>query len=181
MTAVVESSHASSSLAYRWLRYWQFGLNLFLLLAAFVLGTFVFRRAFFLVLLVPIAFVPFAYARLRFHLYLEQFSRASRQATSLFFFFFGMGILLDGVTIAQLLTARSGSDIPILYGPGIAWVGALWFSAHGLLFIGYGLIGFARLSRRTLQRAWYYKRDQSKVLSTTPVSPERRQFLQQLG
>jgi predicted MPP superfamily phosphohydrolase len=181
MAAVVESSHASPSPLYRWLRGWQFGLNLFLILAALVLGTFVFRRAFFLVIIGPIAFVPFSYARLRFHRYLEQFRKASPRVASLFFLLFGVGILLDCVTVAQLLTARSGSDVPILYGTGVSWIGAIWFSAHGLLFIGYMLLGFGRLSRRALRWAWYYKRDQSEGFSMVPVSPERRQFLQQLG
>ena len=153
MTAVVESSQASPSPLYRWLRRWQFGLNLFLALAALVLGTFVVRRAFLLLLLVPIAFVPFSYARLRFHIYLEQFRKASPRVASLFFLLFGIGVLLDWVMVAQLLTARSGRDIALLYGAGISWVGAIWFSAHALLFLGYALIGFARLSRRALSWA----------------------------
>ena len=181
MIAVVESSPASRSLIYRWLRYWQFGLNLFLLLAALVLGTFVFRRAFFLLVLVPIAFVPFSYARLRFHRYLEQFRKVSAQAAPMFFFLFGIGILLDCIMIAQLLTARSESDISVLYGAGISWVGAIWFSAHGLLFIGYALIGFVRLIQRAVRWMLLYKWNRTEVLSTSLVSPERRQFLQQLS
>ncbi|HEV8717778.1 MAG TPA: metallophosphoesterase [Candidatus Binatia bacterium] len=181
MMSVLEFPPASRSLTYRWLRVWQFGLNLFLLLAAVVLGTLVFRRGFFLLVLVPIAFVPFSYARLRFHIYLEQLLRASPQTAAVFFLLFGIGVLLDCVMVAQLLTARSGSDIALLYGAGISWVGAIWFSAHALLFLGYAFIGFARLSRRALSLALHYKRNRSEIFSPAPVSPERRQFLQQLG
>src|SRR2546427_2592118 len=145
MTSVLESPPASRSLTYCWLRGWQVGLNLFLFLAAVVLGTLVFRRAFFLPIIVPIAFVPFSYARLRFHLHLEQLLKASPQTVSGFFLLFGIGVLLDCITVAQFLTARSGGDNPLLYGAGISWVGAIWFSAHALLFLGYAFIGFARL------------------------------------
>ncbi|HKA55605.1 MAG TPA: metallophosphoesterase, partial [Candidatus Binatia bacterium] len=89
--------------------------------------------------------------------------------------------LLDCVMVAQLLTARSGRDTAFLYAAGISWVGAIWFSAHALLFLGYAFIGFARLSRRVLSWALRYKRNRSEVLSPAPVPPERRQFLRQLG
>jgi predicted MPP superfamily phosphohydrolase len=181
MISALESSPASRSLTYRWLRGWQFALNLFVLLAAVVLGALVFRRAFLLLALVPIAFVPFSYARLRLHGYVEQLLRARPRTVSVFFALFGIGVLLDCVMVAQLLTARSGRDIALLYAAGISWVGAIWFSAHALLFLGYVFIGFARLSRRALSRALHYKRDRGEVLSPAPVSPERRQFLQQLG
>src|SRR5262249_36651464 len=181
MTSAPELMHDAPSLTYRWLRGWQFGLNLFLLLAAFVLGTFVFRRAFFLLVLVPIAFVPFSYARLRFHTYLERLLGVHTRTASLFFLLVWLGVLLDCVMVAQLLTARSGSDIPILYWAGISWVGAIWFSAHGLLFLGYMLIDFGRLSRRVVRWAWRYKWSRDGGFSAAPVSPERRQFLQHLG
>src|SRR5215470_10689890 len=165
MMSAVESPPAPRSLTYRWLRGWQFGLNLFLLLAAVALGTLVFRRAFFLLALVPIAFVPFSYARLRFHRYLEQLLRTHPRTAAVFFSLFGVGILLDCVMVAQLLTARSGHDIALLYAPGISWVGAIWFSAHALLFLGYAFLGLARLGRRALHWALRYKRERGEVLS----------------
>src|SRR5215510_5124994 len=110
MTSASELTHAVHSLAYRWLRSWQLGLNLFLLLAAFVLGTFVFRRAFFLLVLVPVVFVPFSYARLRFHTYLERLLGVHTRTASLFFLLVWLCVLLDCMMVAQLLTARAGSD-----------------------------------------------------------------------
>jgi predicted MPP superfamily phosphohydrolase len=181
MRSASELARAAHSLTYRWLRSWQLGLNLFLLLAAFVLGTFVFRRAFFLLVLVPVAFVPFSYARLRFHTYLERLLGVHTRTASLFFLLVWLGVLLDCVMVAQLLTARSGSDIPILYWAGISWVGAIWFSAHSLLFLGYMLIDFGRLSRRVVRWALQYKWNRDGSFSAAPVSPERRQFLQHLG
>ena len=76
--------HTLRSPAYRWLRSWQFGLNLFLVFAALILGTFVSWRAFFLLFLVPVAFVPFSYARLQLHIYLEQLLCKYQRAALLF-------------------------------------------------------------------------------------------------
>lgn len=166
----------------RWVRGWQIGLNVFLLLAAVILGMFVFRRALLLLFLVPVAFVPFSYARLRLHAHLEQLVGARRQAARFFCVWVGLGLVCDCVMVAQLLVARSGSAVPILHGAGISWIGAIWFSAHGLLFLGYAVIGLGRLGRRWLRRLlqqYILSRDLSS--SDSPLSPERRQFLQHLG
>ncbi len=176
--------HTLCSPAYRWLRSWQVGLNLFLVFAALILGTFVSGRAFFLLFLVPVAFVPFSYARLQLHIYLEQLLCKYQRAALFFFLLIGLGVLFDIVMIAQLFTASFGSTLPILHGVGISWVGAIWFSVHELLFVGYVVIDLGRLSRRTMRQAlqhYNYNQDQHAFTTTAPFSPERRQFLQYLG
>jgi len=35
-------------------------------------------------------------------------------------------------------------DTSILQSPGVVWMGAVWFSAHALLLLGYGLTGLVR-------------------------------------
>jgi predicted MPP superfamily phosphohydrolase len=182
MALLAQLLSSSSSFTWRCLVRWHLGLNVFLVLAAVGLGTFVFRRAFFFLILVPIAFIPFSYTRLRLHRFLEPLLTRHRQASRLFALFAIVGIGLDAFTVAQLLTARIGTSLVLLHGPGIAWAGAIWFSAHGLLFLGYVAIGIARLGERLLKRVI-----SSKAVGTTPssppvlISPERRQFLQHLG
>src|SRR6266545_5597420 len=107
MSLAPEFTHASRSLGYRWLCRWQFSLNLFLLLAALILGVFVSRRGLFLFFLVPVAFVPFSYARLRFHTSLERLLDSSSRTAPFCFPLTGLGVLLDFMMLAQLLTARS--------------------------------------------------------------------------
>ena len=181
MPLAPEFTPASRSPAYRWLRRWQFGLNLFLLGAALVLGMFVFRRALFLLFVVPVAFVPFSYARLRLHTHLEGLLRSHPRTAPCCCLFTGLGVLLDCVLIAQFLTARSGHAIPIVHSAGISWAGAIWFSAHGLLFLGYVLLDLGRLSGRLVRWVLHNVLAQQTVSPTTLSSPERRQFLQHLG
>jgi len=162
---------------YRWLRGWQIGLNLFLFLALLVLGAFFFRRPLFLLALIPIGFVPFSYARLRFDALL---GRLLSSYPPLFLPCVGLGLLLDCVMVAQLLTARSESSIPILHGQAISWVGAIWFSAHALLFLGYAVLGLGQVGKRLM--SWLLSAfTRPPDLPDAPASPERRQFLQQIS
>jgi predicted MPP superfamily phosphohydrolase len=162
---------------YRWLCGWQIGLNLFLFFALFVLGAFFFRRSLFLLAFIPVVFVPFSYARLRLDVLL---GRLLSSYPLLLLLGVGLGILLDCVMVAQLFTARSESSIPIVHGPAISWAGAIWFSAHALLFLGYALLGLGRMSKRLMQ--WLLSSfTRTPALSEAPASPERRQFLQQIG
>jgi predicted MPP superfamily phosphohydrolase len=136
------------------------------------------RRALFLLALMPIAFVPFSYARLRLHTFLEWLLGSHSYAARLSFLLAGLGMFLDVVMVAQLLTARSGSAILALHAAGISWVGAIWYSAHGLLFLGYAVIELGRLLGRLLR--WTFSL-QNADLPKALFSPERRQFLQHLS
>lgn len=178
MSGIMRFLQGSQSSFVRGMWYWQYGLNLFLMLAAVVLWLLGVRRSLFLLALVPIAFFPFSYARLRLLSALRHFLAARHHTMRLFFLCAWSSLLLDGVMIAQLLTARSERAIPLLHSPGISWVGTIWYSAHGLLFLGYVMLGFARLIWRLLKPI--LRRDEAAP-SDSPISPERRQFLQQIS
>jgi predicted MPP superfamily phosphohydrolase len=161
----------------RALRLWLIVLNLLLMgigLALAAAGT---RRALFVVALVPAAFAPFAYARLRLHRELSDVLGARRMALIA-----ALSALLDVVTVAQLLSARAADVAAWLSGPAIGWIGPVWFSAHALLFIGYALLGLARAVRSLLRRAW----PRPRALTAPAIAGDgavigRRQFLQQYG
>jgi predicted MPP superfamily phosphohydrolase len=177
MVQKMKFSASTYSSTRRWL-WWQCGLNIALVLAVVVLRVLGIRRSLFLLALVPLAFLPFAYARLRLLAFLEQFLCAQLRVPRLFSFLVWFGAICDIVMVAQLLTARSEGTLPLLHSPGFSWVGAIWFSAHGLLFLAYTLLGFGRFSSRVLKRLLSPR---SPVPSETLVSLERRQFLQQIG
>jgi predicted MPP superfamily phosphohydrolase len=132
------------------------------------------RRALFLLALVPIVFLPFSYARLRLHRYLTSHTPPSAAWPIAV-----VGLLLDIVMVAQLLTARGASEVGLLHAPGITWTGAVWFSAHALLLFGYAVSGLVRLGSKPV-RAWWSRR------RPRPVRPEddmigRRELLQRAG
>lgn len=162
----------------RWVGYWQCSLTLVLLGVAVVLWVRGVRRTHLLLMLVPVAFLPFSYARLRLCLFLERVLGAQPRTARLFVLFVWAGVLCDSVMVAQLLTARFDGAIPFLHAPGIAWVGAIWYSTHGLLFLGYLMLGVGRLGGRLLRWVFRLQRDGAAV---SPFSPGRRQFLQQVG
>jgi hypothetical protein len=161
-----------------WVQKWQLLLNGGIFLAAIVMGILVTRRAFFLVVLIPLAFVPFSYARVRLQTLLEGLLSERESTTTLLLVLTGLGIVCDVVMIAQLLTARAGNPIPLLHGPGIAWIGAIWFSGHALLFLGYALARPMQWLASLVSRAWP---SHPPSAPETLVSPERRQFLQHAG
>ena len=94
-----------------------------------------------------------------------------------------VGMIFDAIMALQILTARSGSPLPFLHAPGISWVGALWYSAYGILLFGYvglGIFqGLIQLARRG--RAWFLRQRARHAQHDSLPSPERRQFMQQLG
>ncbi len=149
-----------------------------LVLAVLVSGMGGYRRVLFLLCLLPIAFTPFSSARLRLHRALERALTSTPHTAALLSILAGFGVMLDVVMIAQLLTARLGSPVPILYSTGIAWLGPIWFSAHALLFLGYVVIDVARWSGYWLTQALHRW---CSFSYEAPVSPERRRFLQQVG
>lgn len=169
--------------ARRWLRLWLVGLNLGLLAVAVVLAIAVTRRALFLALLVPLAIVPFSYARLRLHDTLEPaLARWPRVLASEL----GAGIVLDFVLAAQLATGRTSEGLPMLHGPGVSWIGPVWFSAFALLFLGYAAAGIVRTGHRLARALWSRLAVRGDTTTTADAdaaprslaSPERRLFLE---
>lgn len=169
--------------ARRRLRLWLVTLNFGLLVVAAALGVLVTRRALFLALIVPLGMVPFSYARLRLYDALE---RALAARPRLLGAAFAGGILLDAVLIAQLVTGRASEGLPLLHGPGVSWIGPVWFSAHALLFLGYAGLAFVRWTRWLARAAWArfgVPPGATDPEATPPAlaSPERRAFLQHAG
>jgi predicted MPP superfamily phosphohydrolase len=161
----------------RALRLWLIGLNLTLMAIGVALAISGTRRALFVVALVPVAFAPFGYARLRLHRELSEILGADRMVQIAV-----VGALLDLFTVAQLLTARAADVAAWVSGPAIGWIGPVWFSAHALLFLGYALLGLARAMRRLLRRALTRpRRSAASVDAAAGPLLGRRQFLQQYG
>ena len=152
----------------------QAALNAVLLLAGVWLTWSGSRRAAFLLALVPLVFVPFSYARLRLHRLLETHLGGARV-----WLFTAMGVLFDAVMVAQLLTARQPAPLWILQATGVTWIGAVWFSAHELLLLGYAFAGPARLGGR-LFRGWR-TRVRSAPVDADEVLLGRRDLLQKAG
>jgi predicted MPP superfamily phosphohydrolase len=173
-----------------WLRRWLIALDLGLLLAAVVLGLWVTRRAFFLVVLVPVAFVPFSYARLRLARMLASHADGSAYVGSFAHLFAFTGVACDLVMVAQLLTGRAPDSLPFLQAGVVSWIGPVWFSAHMMLFLGYATVGVLRALRRVATRAATSIHALvgasieggppvvAAPRATGPESPERRAFLQ---
>jgi predicted MPP superfamily phosphohydrolase len=164
----------------RWVRLWLIALNAGLVLAALALGiAWSSRRALFLAALVPVAIVPFSFARLRLH---RAIAQALGRRTGLIATAAAAGILLDGILVAQLLTGRASDSPWILSAPGVSWIGPVWFSAHGLLFLAYAAAGALGGAGRLLRRLWELLAPSARTPSTDSVeSPARREFLQRAG
>jgi predicted MPP superfamily phosphohydrolase len=167
--------------ARRWLRLWLVGLNVGLLAVAVLLAITVTRRALFLAVLIPLAIVPFSYARLRLH---DALVPVLARWPRVFAAAMGGGIVLDFVLAAQLATGRASEGLPMLHGPGVSWVGPVWFSAYALLFLGYAAAGIVRSIHRLARAAWsrVAVRDAAgtptEASARAPASPERRLFLE---
>lgn len=163
---------------FSWIHTWQLVLNVGLFLSAIVMGILATRRAFFILVLIPLAFIPFSYARVRLQTLLAGLLKGRPSTTKLLFVLTGLGVGCDVVMSTQLLTARSGNPHSFLQGPVISWIGAVWFSAHALLFLGYAIVKpvqwLVRLMSQVLQ-------PRSASVPDTLASPERRQFLQHVG
>ena len=162
------------SSSYRWLRRWQYALNLFLILGMLGMGLFFYRRALFFAAFVPIGFVPFSFARLRLHAALEQVFDSSRK---LFQLTLWIGVVCDVILAAQFLTARFSEPVLFIHAPGISWVGSIWYSAYALLFLGYMGSDLWKLVVRFVTRQFRSADNAPDALT----SPARRQFIQQLG
>jgi predicted MPP superfamily phosphohydrolase len=172
------ASAAPLAVARRWLRLWLIVLNAGLLLAAAALGLLVSRRAYFLVLLVPLATVPFSYARLRLH---DDLARALHATPRLLGVLVAIGVALDAILIGQLLTGRAAGAVPLLQGPGVNWVGPVWFSAHALLFVAYAVAGIVRVLHRGGLALWSRRPPAAPRPVEQVASPGRRELLQHAG
>jgi predicted MPP superfamily phosphohydrolase len=161
-----------------WIHWWQVALNIVLFLSAIVLGIVGARRAFFLLTLIPLAFLPFSYARVRLQAFLARLLGAQASTIRLLGVLAGLGVVCDVVMIAQLFTSRSENPTPLLHGPGIAWLGPIWFSAHALFFLGYAGV---RLGHELVRLLGRLLPSRSPDDLEPVASPERRQFLQSIG
>lgn len=152
----------------------QVALNAVLLGTAALLTWSSSRRIVLFLALMPLVFGPFSYARLRLHRYL-----ASHLTLPLLWLCTAAGLLFDAIMVAQLVTARQTPDVWILQAPGVTWVGAVWFSAHALLLLAYGLAGLARLCSRPVRR--WLSRAQSSPFDADELTMGRRELLQKAG
>jgi len=161
-----------------WIHWWQVALNVGLFLSACVMGILGTRRAFFFLVLIPLAFIPFSYARVQLQTFLELLLGAPASTTPVLVVLTGLSVVCDVVMIAQLLTARAENPTPLLHGPGIAWIGPIWFSAHALFFLGYAGV---KLGQGVVCLLGYLLPSHSPDALEPVASPERRQFLQSMG
>jgi predicted MPP superfamily phosphohydrolase len=158
----------------RVLRVWLLALNIGLVAFGGVLAAGGARRGLFLVAMVPLVFLPFAYARWRLHRFVA--SGADRRWT---WAFAATGMVFDATMIAQLLTARAADAGGWLNMQPLGWIGPVWFSAHALLFLGLAALGIVRGLRRLLRLALVRPRPAPAGGDDALVG--RRAVLQQLG
>jgi len=160
--------------AVRWVIAGQLALNLSLLGGAAWLAASGNRLAFFLVVLVPLAFVPFSYARVRLHRLLE-----AHVAGAFVWPATALGLGFDAIMVAQLLTGRQMQPPSILYTSGVAWIGAVWFSGHALLLAGYTVVGLVRQVRRVVR--YVGSLATPAVLPGAEAGIGRRELMQKAG
>lgn len=104
-------------------------------------------RGLFLLALIPLALVPFSYARVRLHRSLTR--RLERRMP---WPLIALGLSCDAIMLVQLFYARLPRDPILLRIPGVMWIGSVWFSAYALLLLLYGILGLARLLDRLAVR-----------------------------
>lgn len=149
----------------------QISMNAALLVAAVWFAWSGNRRAVYLVALVPLAFVPFSFARLWLHRLLEK-----QLGTALLWPLALIGLVFDWTMVGQLLLAR-GAGASVLTAEGVAWIGPVWFSAHALLLFGYSLAALGRIGLRPVRR---YARPAAAV-PDDDIGIGRRELLQKAG
>lgn len=162
----------------RWQRAWLIALAAFLSLAALALGASGSRRGWVLAVIVPLAFAPVAFARLRLFAQLAAPLRAHPLAL---WTATALAVAADALMAAQLLTARVGDGAAILQAPGVQWVGPVWFSTHALAALAYGSRGLLRVAARSLRWVAAAIPGARPADDAAPASPSRREFLQQVG
>lgn len=156
----------------RWLARWLWAVAAFLsatgLAVAAVSG---FRRGVLLPIIVIVGYLPFLYARRRLHAVVARRLERQDGSRGLLVAWSALGVACDVLMVAQLLTARAAGRVMLLDAPGLAWVGPVWFSAHGLLFLGYAFLGSVRGLTRLGERfaAWLGR---ARSAAREPVSPD---------
>ena len=163
--------------ARRWQRLWLLALGVFLAAVAFYLGASGSRRGWMLAVVVPTAFAPVAYARLRLF---TTMAAPLRHRPLLVWGAAGLAVAADAVMVAQLLTARAGEGVSFLQAPGVQWIGPVWFSTHALAALAYGVRGLLRLVVRPLRWAAGPRQDEPGPDPSQRMLG-RREVLQQLG
>ncbi|MGE3497117.1 MAG: metallophosphoesterase [Candidatus Binatia bacterium] len=158
-------------------RGWLIALGGVLSAAVVALALSVSPRYWLLAALVPVIYAPFAYGRVQVGRCLAASLRAWPRASGAVA---GAGVLCDALMAAQLLTARGSAQFPLLHLPGIDWVGAVWFTAHGLAALAYGAHGLLRALHSTARR---FAARRGSGACTASDAPEigRREFLQHAG
>ena len=169
---------SSLSRTLRWQRAWLIALGAFLSLAALTLGATGSRRGWVLAVVVPLAFAPVVYARLRLF---ARFAAPLAGRPAVIWSATALAVAADALMAAQLLTARVGDGIALLQAPGVQWVGPVWFSTHALAALAYGARGLLTLAARTVGRVTARWRGARAGGERAPVSLERREFLQRAG
>jgi predicted MPP superfamily phosphohydrolase len=163
----------------RWLRLWLWALNLAVAAIGLVwAASGSNRRAFFLVLFVPLALGPFSWARLRVHRSLRRQFPRQPWGLAVLAVAGAAGIACDLLMLAQLLMARSPDAAALLQAPGVHWVGAVWFSGHALYLLGSGIAALGRAISAAGRRGWRWYRP---ATAAAPANAERRLFLKQMG
>lgn len=154
----------------RWLWRWQAALNLGLVVAGLLIALHWSPRALFLVPAIPLAFVPFSAARL----WLDRTLAAHFGAPRLVRLAAFTGVVVDGLMVGQLLTARAHDAAPTLHGPLISWLGPVWYSTFAIIAVVLGakrlIAPLARSLARRVRRAD----------APAPVDLGRRQFVRQV-
>lgn len=162
--------------AYRAVRAGQWAVQCTVLAAALWLAGRGSTRALILAAVIPVALGPFAYARLRLQRRLTP--PAAPDGTRAWILAIA-GLCLDLVMTTQLLTARTLDPSPLLHGPGVTWIGPVWFSAHVILFLGILMTALGRRLRHTARRLT--ARWPRRSVPTPAPDLTRRQFVQHLG
>jgi predicted MPP superfamily phosphohydrolase len=169
------SERAASQRALTW---WLRATFVFLTVAASWLGMRYPSRALLLVVFVPLSFAPFCYARARVFDRCVAVLRARSWGTMICGLLLIGGFVADAIMLAQLLTARAPTSLPMLHAPGVTWVGPVWFSGHVLWLLGHLLSAGASAIRNRIRRV--LRRISAPPATGLPASMERRVALQQL-
>ena len=134
-------------------------------------------RAAYLIAMVPIAIVPFSYARLRLH---GQFHKVLGADSRTLAILTVVGMVADLVMATQILAARSGTPVPLLHDPTVSWFGAIWYSGYLLLLAGY-CIGALLKSANSIALPRIRALLPNNHQNHTAPCQERRKFMQHLG
>ena len=158
-------------------RIWQVFVNLLLLIAAIYMWLYVTWRAAYLIAMVPIAIVPFSYARLRLHGQCYKVFGADSGTLAIITV---VGMIADLTMATQILAARSGTAVPLLHSPMVSWFGAIWYSTYLLLLTGYSIGALLQSANNIVRPRIKALLKNNRQHHAAPCQ-ERRKFMQHLG